>query len=280
MSISSEISRLNSAKSTLKTKLNAKNDASHQIDNETLDEYGNFVDSIPTGIDTSDATATAEDILLGKTAYVNGQKITGIATLPYKKLKYIETTGTQYINIGVGANATNVKIEAKFYYTSLNNSYAYLWSTYDGTKQGLGDYLAYYQSYIQKYYLSYAWGNETSLSTVKYIADYPYTDAIKTIESTQTPTNITTVFEGQTYTTTRTATANNQNIILFRNGNASSRYAKVRLFSFKVWIDGTLVRDLIPAQRRTDNVVCLFDKVSNYYYNNQGSTALIAGPEI
>lgn len=49
MSIASEITRLQNAKASLKTSINAKTDAQHQINNETLEDYSNFVDSITAG---------------------------------------------------------------------------------------------------------------------------------------------------------------------------------------------------------------------------------------
>lgn len=54
MSVTGEIERLQTAKETLKIKLNTKNDSEHQITDELISEYGDFVDNISTGVDINE----------------------------------------------------------------------------------------------------------------------------------------------------------------------------------------------------------------------------------
>lgn len=60
---------------------------------------------------------------------------------------------------------------------------------------------------------------------------------------------------------------------------AMIRYIEAKLYYFKLFVEGTLVRDMIPC-KDPNNVVGLYDLVNNTFYSSPNGAAFVAGNEI
>lgn len=56
--------------------------------------------------------------------------------------------------------------------------------------------------------------------------------------------------------------------------------ASMRLYYLKMYSDGVLVRDYIPCYRKSDNVIGLYDLVSQTFFINQGSGSFTKGGDV
>lgn len=65
-----------------------------------------------------------------------------------------------------------------------------------------------------------------------------------------------------------------------------SRFINARLYYFKLFLkasadsEGTLVRDMVPCKRNSDNKVGLLDNVNNVFYVSPNGAEFVGGPEV
>lgn len=191
-----------------------------------------------------------------------------VKSLPvgYTQLEYIESTGEQYIDTGFIPNQ-DTKIDIKFTMKDTSGKaiygsrIAYDNSTFSAMLQG------------QSAGSSFQYNNVALANTITYQNNQSYNivqDKNKlyingTLKNTFTYGNFTCP----------------SNLYLFavnQNGTIPF-YGKIAVNYCKIYNNGVLVRNFIPA-KNSSNVVGMYDLVNNVFYTNQGTGTFTAGNEI
>ena len=235
---------------------------------------------------TSTEIANASKIMLGSTEatamYIGGTQVwtaqtTPVGPLPagYTELEYISSTnnGNQYIDLGIKLYDTLNKdydIAIKFMISSTNTQQqATMFNCQDPNNN------PWPGTYIRK-------NNSGNGITGRYIGGTNKDNTIGQLDQiielpVQTPPN-------------KNVTNLNNNNSTHQYGaglfcsfsdvnNTPQRYCNGTLYYFKLFVEGTLVRDLIPC-KNSNNVVGMYDVVNNVFYTSPNGNAFVAGPAV
>ena len=187
----------------------------------------------------------------------------------YTKLEYIESSRTQFIDTGV-STGVNVGFEIDFQVMDTRREDAYFGARNSGVSPSRYGCLNYNGGFHMMLSGNSIWNY--TVDTTRHKCSIMFNENSYTAK-----------FDNNTSTGTLNAT-NSGNFGLFGyefpSRDEHPRSA-MRLYSAKLYTNNiTLVRDLIPVKRNEDNVICLYDKVSNTYFINSGIGSFTAGPEI
>ena len=179
----------------------------------------------------------------------------------YRRLAYLESTGTQYINTGVKGNKY---ISWELRLRATNTS---LVSCANGVQDwGSGNILLRIDPDTQNRYMR------------MYFCDHSNIQEVPTVQHdnnwhTFYVSNGSQKLDGVEYgQTTMTITNQNRTISIFSaNIGYANYYCKQQVEYSKIWDNGVIVRDYLPAIRIADSKPGLYDIANNQFYTNAGT---------
>lgn len=185
----------------------------------------------------------------------------GVGSITYTELEYIESSGTQYIDTGFVPNQDS-EMELDFAVNAVDGTDNYLVGQRDTTTSKNFSFLV---NAGGKFRFGY--------NTV--VNDAGTADANR--HTLKIEKNVLSMDGSEVVTATYAAFTGYGNMwICGINQTAGARYGKMKVYSCKLYDNGTLVRDFVPCQSSA-GAIGLYDKVEGKFYANAGSGTFTAG---
>lgn len=180
----------------------------------------------------------------------------------FKKLEYIQSSGTQYIATGI-IGSYDTRVTAEFEILSIGSGTVFVFGSQANNNVRFCLGITSAGVFRSDYGTEYISGPSAATGT-KYTADKNRN--VCTINGTAINSN------AQTFTGTT-------NIYLFARSYSSLSYANLKMYGCKIYSNDVLVRDFIPC-KNASGAVGMWDDVNSVFYGNAGSGTFTAGPEV
>ena len=211
---------------------------------------------------------TGGDIILPTAPTKYGYDFIGWEKLPYIRIEYLESTGTQWIDTGVVPNQ-DTGIKTKVTINSIINDEVNIFGSgqnynYRAFENGVWNGVFFLNYGDTTYNMCAAKLRDNIILSLKNRSlNYSINNEDKPVI----------VLKTITFTSPYT-------MRLFANKRPQGVYTgKIQIYYFQIYDNDVLVRDFIPVLD-PDGVPCMYDKVENKFYYNQGTGDFIAGPVI
>lgn len=179
----------------------------------------------------------------------------------YTELEYIESTGTQYIDIGTTIDTATDEIELKFQLTETSN-YKWFFGEYDtnarlglGSGDGANKRNFLYKSNATKVADTDMYNNPHIYSINAYGG---FIDGVKKVSYTS-------------FASTSTLYLFNINI-----DSTADYKCKAKIWAYKQTRNGVLIRDLVPVLD-INGIPCMYDQVTERFFYNAGTGQFLYG---
>lgn len=188
--------------------------------------------------------------------------IGGSSGLPaeYQEVEYLESSGTQYIDTGIEGN-DNYVIKGKFYDNGTNCLVS-------------GSTLRYGTNYIGRFNNGAGSAYRLLLSNKK----CSITATVGIHEFQITPLKV--IFDDVEYSWSSDTNGVGSKLYLFYGYYNTENLGSIRLYYYQVELNDVLLRNYIPCRRNSDNVLGMYDTVSQTFFTNAGTGTFIAGADV